>query len=324
MPLHAAIDFGLTNIDAVLRDPDGRLQTFILPSNYQPVTAQLEAVLGLYGYPLTDFEWIAVTGGQFRQLPPTFGGVRLLPVNEVPAIGRGGLYLAGLDSQGKKGKAKKDGEALVVSAGSGTAMVAARGCQAHHVTGSAVGGGTLQGLGRLLLGTADARVIDQLAQQGNANAADLTLAEAIGSTVGRLPPDANAVNFGPAGAPGRRSLARRPGCRHRAAGGAGDRRDRHQRRPRRKARYGRGARAPGRPAVFPPGDAHHGGILPGFDHRSRPAGLWDGHRRAAVRRGINFQKKDCAGAVFEIRLRGGISPPQSIFGNTFTVSVIAP
>ena len=196
MPLHAAIDFGLTNIDAVLRDPDGKLQTFILPSNYQPVTAQLEAMPGLFGRPLADFEWIAVTGGQFRQLPPTYGGVRLLPVNEVPAIGRGGLYLAGLDGQQKKGKAKQNGGALVVSAGSGTAMVAARGSQAQHVTGSAVGGGTLQGLGRLLLGTADARAIDHLAQQGNANAADLTLAEAIGSTVGHLPADANAVNFG--------------------------------------------------------------------------------------------------------------------------------
>jgi len=196
VPLHAAIDFGLTNIDAVLRDPDGKIQTLLLTSNYQPVTAQLEAVLGLFGHPLADFEWIAVTGGQFRQLPPTFGGVRLLPVNEVPAIGRGGLYLAGLNGQGKKGKAKKNGGVLVVSAGSGTAMVAARGCQTHHVTGSAVGGGTLQGLGRLLLGTADARAIDRLAQQGNANAADLTLAEAIGSTVGHLPADANAVNFG--------------------------------------------------------------------------------------------------------------------------------
>jgi type II pantothenate kinase len=48
----------------------------------------------------------------------------------------------------------------------------------------------------LLLGTADPRTIDHLAQQGNANAVDLTLAEAIGSTVGGLPPDANAVNFG--------------------------------------------------------------------------------------------------------------------------------
>jgi type II pantothenate kinase len=196
VPLHAAIDFGLTNIDAVLRDQDGKLHTFVLHSNYQPVTTQLEAVLALFGHPLANFEWIAVTGGQFRQLPPTLGPVRLVAVNEVPAIGRGGLHLAGLDKRQDKGRGKLKRGALVVSAGSGTAMVAAHGNQTHHVTGSAVGGGTLQGLGRLLLGTADALVIDQLAQQGNANAADLTLAEAIGSTVGHLPPDANAVNFG--------------------------------------------------------------------------------------------------------------------------------
>jgi type II pantothenate kinase len=188
--LHAAVDFGLTNIDAVLRDRDGKIHTFVLPSNYQPVTAQLEAMLDTFGYPLTDFEWIAVTGGQFRQLPASFSSVQLIAVNEVPAIGRGGQYLAGLDRlQDQRG-------VLVVSAGSGTAMVAVLGCQAHHVTGSAVGGGTLQGLGRLLLGTADPQAIDLLAQRGNANAADLTLAEAIGSTVGSLPPDANAVNFG--------------------------------------------------------------------------------------------------------------------------------
>jgi type II pantothenate kinase len=191
--LHAAIDFGLTNIDAALRHRDGRIQTFVLPSNYQPVSVQLEVVLDLFGHPLADFEWIAVTGGQFRQLPASFGPVRLVAVNEVPAIGRGGLYLAGLQ---ENGIVKKVGGALVVSAGSGTAMVAARGRRAQHVTGSAVGGGTLQGLGRLLLGTAEARAIDLLAQRGNANAADLTLAEAIGSTLGSLPADANAVNFG--------------------------------------------------------------------------------------------------------------------------------
>jgi type II pantothenate kinase len=46
------------------------------------------------------------------------------------------------------------------------------------------------------LGTPDAAEIDRLAMQGNANAADLTLVEAVGSAVGRLPADANAVNFG--------------------------------------------------------------------------------------------------------------------------------
>src|SRR3972149_249007 len=93
VPLHAAIDSGLTNVDAVLRDRDGKLHTYLLPGNYQPVTAQLEAVLELFGHPLANFEWIAVTGGQFRQLPPALGAVRLVPVKEVPAIGRGGLRL---------------------------------------------------------------------------------------------------------------------------------------------------------------------------------------------------------------------------------------
>ncbi len=190
MPLHAAIDFGLTNIDAVLRDPDGQLHTFVLTSDTRPVLVQLQSVLDLFGHPRADFEWIAVTGGQFRKLPPAFGPLKLTAVSEVPAIGRGGQHLAGLD-----GRTDLRG-VLVVSAGSGTAMVAASGCQAHHVTGSAVGGGTMQGLGRLLLGTADPREIDLLAQHGDANSADLTLLEAIGSTVGSLPPDANAVNFG--------------------------------------------------------------------------------------------------------------------------------
>jgi type II pantothenate kinase len=112
------------------------------------------------------------------------GETRLVKVSEVNAIGRGGLYLAGLD------------EALVVSAGSGTAMVAARHGAAAHVTGSAVGGGTLQGLGRLLLGETDPQAIDRLALQGDANHVDLTLVEAVGAAVGRLPVSANAVNFG--------------------------------------------------------------------------------------------------------------------------------
>ena len=187
MPLHVAIDFGLTNIDAVLRNPNGKLESIIVLGDSWPILTQFEAVLETFGHPAQDFEWIAVTGGQFRQLPSSYRSARLIAVSEVPAIGRGGQHLAGLPSgQG----------ALVVSAGSGTAIVAARGCQAHYVTGSAVGGGTLQGLGQLLLGTADPLEIDRLAVQGDANAADLTLLEAIGSTVGSLPPDANAVNFG--------------------------------------------------------------------------------------------------------------------------------
>jgi type II pantothenate kinase len=113
-------------------------------------------------------------------------GASVIKVSEVDAIGRGGLHLAQLD------------EALIVSAGSGTAMIGARagGADARHVTGSAVGGGTLQGLAHLLIGTTHPQEIDALARQGDWSKVDLMLIEATGGIIGSLPADANAVNFG--------------------------------------------------------------------------------------------------------------------------------
>jgi type II pantothenate kinase len=181
--MQAAIDFGITNIDVIHRRED-RLEHMRIAATRQPVEEQFASVRALLEENGERLELAGVTGGQYRLLPEQIGGTRLVKVNEVTAIGRGGLRLASLD------------QALVVSAGSGTAMVAARGTLTAHVTGIAVGGGTLQGLGRLLLGTADAPEIDALAQQGNANHADLMLVEAIGGALGRLPVDANAVNFG--------------------------------------------------------------------------------------------------------------------------------
>jgi type II pantothenate kinase len=179
----AAVDLGITNIDTIVRREDAFEHTR-LSSTHQAVASQLQAVIRTL-FPEGDAGGrVAVTGGQYRSLPERLGPVELVKVAEVTAIGRGGLYLAGLEN------------ALVVSAGSGTAMVAARPDGCSHVTGSAVGGGTLQGLAHLLLGTTDPQEIDRLASLGNANRADLTLVEAVGGAVGRLPVNANAVNFG--------------------------------------------------------------------------------------------------------------------------------
>ena len=179
MDTSASFDLGISNIDILLRR-ESRLEHTRLSTTDQPVLEQFQALLAQFG----PLEQVAVTGGQYRLLPDQVAGTRLVKISEVTAIGRGGLYLSGLE------------EALVVSGGSGTAMVAARRRTAAHVTGSAVGGGTLQGLGRLLLSVTDPVEIDRLALQGDANHVDLTLVEAVGSAVGRLPVNANAVNFG--------------------------------------------------------------------------------------------------------------------------------
>ncbi len=181
--MQAAIDLGITNIHVIVRQ-EGTLAYTRLLTTQRPVLEQVEGILTTLLKTGSPLERVAVTGGQYRTLPPRLDEIELVKVNEVTAIGRGGLTLAGLD------------QALVASAGSGTAMVAARRTAITHVTGSAVGGGTMQGLGRLLLGTADPLEIDRLALQGDANQADLTLVETVGGAVGRLPVDANAVNFG--------------------------------------------------------------------------------------------------------------------------------
>jgi type II pantothenate kinase len=118
-------------------------------------------------------------------------GVPVVKVPELLAIARGGLLLA---EQARV--APRPREAIVVSCGTGTAMIAARLAGATHSGGTGVGGGTLQGLGSLMLGTRSVHDIDRLAQAGETTRVDSTLLEVLGSGFGQLPADATAVNFG--------------------------------------------------------------------------------------------------------------------------------
>lgn len=179
----AAIDFGASNTDVVVREGHA-MRHWTLPSEGQPDEARVRRVLEAGGVAPRDVDWIAVTGGNRALLPRTIDDRVLQRVDEVRAIGRGGLALAHLDS------------ALVTSAGSGTACVAATGDDAHHVTGTGVGGGTLVGLGRMLLDTVNPREIDALAQAGSDTTHNLTIAEVLGGAIGSLPPETTAVNFG--------------------------------------------------------------------------------------------------------------------------------
>lgn len=182
------VDFGLSVTDAVLLE-DGQVaahQSFHRPG---PADEQLLARVmsdlrsqTAMGAPAA----IGVTGGRSAQLPASFAGTRVVKAREPEAIGRGGLALSGVE------------RALVVSCGTGTAMIAADAAAQsyHHVSGTAVGGGTLEGLGMHLLGLRDASAIAELARTGDAGAVDTTLGEVLGGGVGNLPPGATAVNLG--------------------------------------------------------------------------------------------------------------------------------
>jgi type II pantothenate kinase len=186
--VYAAIDFGISNTDGIAY-LDGNWRRWTRPSEGRPDPDLVRDILAAGGVELASLQRLAVTGGQHKLLPGRIDGCPLVAVNEVTAIGRGGQALAGLSAE--------DGSPLlVVSAGSGTAVVAAQGDKYVHVTGTAVGGGTLLGLSRLLLHTVDHDEIDALARQGNPNGADLSLGDVVAGPIGNLPADATAANFG--------------------------------------------------------------------------------------------------------------------------------
>jgi len=131
-------------------------------------------------------EAIAVSGGGSRKIGEKLLGIPVIRVDEIQAIGMGGLTLAGKS------------EGLIVNVGTGTAMVAAYngGREVTHVGGTGVGGGTLLGLSERLLGTHSFRELERLAKKGNASKVDLTVRDIVGGPIGIVPAEATASNFG--------------------------------------------------------------------------------------------------------------------------------
>jgi type II pantothenate kinase len=132
---------------------------------------------------LGDIKKLIVTGvGQFSI--KTIMGLPVERVDEFLAIGMGGLFLSKLP------------KAVVVSMGTGTAIVKARGKDITHLGGSGVGGGTLLGLARCILNISDIPHIIELARKGTLKNIDLLIADITAIKVGNLPTDATASNFG--------------------------------------------------------------------------------------------------------------------------------
>lgn len=198
-PLIAAVDLGGTNTDVLLARPDGTiLDAAVLPWSPVHTGAHLLDLLARAAVPLDRLAAVAVTGGRHRELPARLGAFVVRHVEEPEAIGRGGLLAAGLD------------RALVMSMGTGTAMIAAGPEGYRHLGGTAVGGGTVLGLARLTLGTADPLAIGRLAAAGDPQAVDLSVGDIVGGPVGVVPASMTAAHFGRLARPDADSAETRP------------------------------------------------------------------------------------------------------------------
>lgn len=193
-PAVVGIDLGQSVTDAVTLGAAGALLSHhALSARGRGPSAALEAALATVNDAATTAGLVGLTGGRSAAIASEDapdGRPRIVTIGEPEAIGRGGLELTGLPA------------ALVVSCGTGTAMVAARAATEsrretfEHATGTPVGGGTLRAFGALLLGSDDAEAIAALATRGDASKVDTTLADVLGTGLGTLPPEATAVSLG--------------------------------------------------------------------------------------------------------------------------------
>ncbi len=133
---------------------------------------------------LDTIDKIMVTGVGASYVQGNLLGVRTVRTAEFEAIGLGGLYVSGLN------------EAVVVSIGTGTAFVMARGQDVHHLIGSGIGGGTLLGLSNRMINVRDFSLFKSMAEQGDLSKVDLSISDITVDDIPGLSPDATASNFG--------------------------------------------------------------------------------------------------------------------------------
>lgn len=146
----------------------------LIAPQFVRATDPLTSVYGAFGkftvqngLSLSDIDRILMTGAGASFVSQPIYNLTCQPVPEFSSIGIGGLYLSGLD------------EAIVVSMGTGTALIHAKktdsGDRVEYLGGTGVGGGTLIGLNRKMLGVDTVEHIEQLCAEGDLSNVDLRI-----------------------------------------------------------------------------------------------------------------------------------------------------
>ena len=152
---------------------------------------QLASVYGAFGkftdtnsISLKDISKVMMTGVGSSFFADELYGIDAEHVSEFECVGRGGLYLSGLD------------KAIIVSMGTGTSYVLVEGDKLSYLGGIAIGGGTILGLSKLLLNTKDIDAIQELAAHGDYRQIDLRIGDISKNPLPGLNLNVTAANFG--------------------------------------------------------------------------------------------------------------------------------
>ena len=170
MGINIGIDIGGSTTKIVAIDKQGSDNKLIEPL-FVRAADPITSLYGAFGkftvtnsLELSDISKVMVTGVGASCLKTPIYSLPCTHVTEFESIGLGGLYLSGLE------------KCITVSMGTGTAIVyAQRGEPSEYLGGTGVGGGTLQGLSKLLLGMDDVSHIHELALEGDIHNIDLSV-----------------------------------------------------------------------------------------------------------------------------------------------------
>lgn len=191
MSVIIGIDVGGSTTKIVGFRMDGEKRELIAPQ-FVRANDPITATYGAFGkftdenrISIKEIDKIMMTGVGSSFVKRDLYGLDCHRVPEFNAIGFGGLYISGLKN------------ALVVSMGTGTAIVHATEKKMRYLGGTGVGGGTLVGLSKLLLSAETIAHIEEYAESGDLANIDLRIKDiTAGSQASVLSDDLTASNFG--------------------------------------------------------------------------------------------------------------------------------
>jgi type II pantothenate kinase len=185
MSIAIGIDVGISTTKIVgIRD--GKVVSPLRIRATDPI-ASLYGAFGKYLYDnkiqLTDVDKVMLTGVGSAYIDKPVYGLPTEKAEEFIADGLGARFESHLDRM------------VVVSMGTGTSLVKCEGDDIKHIGGIGIGGGTLNGLSRLLLKTDDIHHISELAMQGDISHINLLIGDISAHPLPGLPMDATASLF---------------------------------------------------------------------------------------------------------------------------------
>lgn len=186
MGIIIGLDIGGSTTKIIGLDQDRLIDKELVQAS-DPVASAFGALgkfISQNGLGLEDIDKILVTGVGASYLQGNLLGIPTIRTVEFRAIGLGGLYVSGLQ------------EAVVVSMGTGTAIVKATSHEVAHLIGSGVGGGTMLGLSNRMINVRDFNLFTEMADRGDLSRIDLTISDITRDEIPGLSPDTTASNFG--------------------------------------------------------------------------------------------------------------------------------